>query len=463
MNKDFKILVPKNYNIYLKNPDQTLKKDIIGSSREMQAKRKNGKFISIELTLTEVTSELNEQGTKMFSGIIRDIEIRKKAEKLLVESELKFRLSMKSSAVGMALVLLNGKLIDVNKALCQIVGYNEKELLKTNFYSISYKKDLDLKNINNMIDNKINHYTEEKKYIKKNGRLVRVLSTTTMIVGKNNKPKYFISQIQNIDEIKKTQMQLTKTNKEIEDFTYIISHDLRSPLINLKGYSSQIEKYINKLKEFVDNDDFKTNKDKKNEIDDIFTKKLPQSIYFIQNSVDRMDEMTKAILKLLTTGKKECSFQKINLNQLIRKSCDIFKHQVMSKNGTIVIQKNLPEITADSEALKQIFNNFIDNAIKYSNIDKDLKINITCQESSSHWIFEVKDNGLGIEKRDYDKIFAVFRRGSSSHGTEGHGMGLNYIKSLIAQHQGEVYFESKHGHGTSFFFTIAKDLEIMSF
>lgn len=278
------------------------------------------------------------------------------------------------------------------------------------------------------------------------------LSITKMMFENN---QLYIGIIRDITERKKFERKLIQANKEYETLTYITSHDLRSPLINLKGFSTELENYIREIQPYIKNREKKIDEKESKKLNEIMNELLPEAIRFIQQGVDRIDSMTKAMLNLSRTGRRELQFKEICTEKLVRKCRDIFSHQISDKKIEVLIHP-LPDIVGDPLAVEQIFSNLFDNSIKYSSPEKKGLIEISGKEYIDHYEFSFSDNGMGIEPSEADKVFAVFRRTSNALGVVGEGMGLSYVKTLIQRHEGEIHFQSEVDKGTTFFFTFGK-------
>ncbi len=246
--------------------------------------------------------------------------------------------------------------------------------------------------------------------------------------------------------------QLQQANKEIERFAYIVSHDLRAPLINLKGFSEllqvsveQIDSVFKSVAPLLDEAQIAT-------LNTAIHEKIPTSLRFINTSVDRMDGFTSAILKLSRLENRQLNYEVVNLKDLVSRILQSLAMQITEQSVEIVVDE-LPEIQADRIALDQILGNIISNAINYLDPDRRGQIRIYSERDDEKLTIHVQDNGRGIAEVDYDKIFAPFRRAGRS-AIEGQGMGLAYVQALIKRHHGKIWFNSTPNRGTTFSFTI---------
>lgn len=267
---------------------------------------------------------------------------------------------------------------------------------------------------------------------------------------------------QQLNDINLMMTKLKKTNKEMESFVYITSHDLRSPLINLQGFTSRISEYIAKINPILNKHLKNLDANEKEIVDTILEEKIPKAVKFIQEAVIRLDNMTSSILVLSRTGRRDLKFETFEMSEIVNRCKNNVSHQLEQSSSKITCDP-LPKIVGDKVSIEQILGNIIDNSIKYLEKNRPGKIHISYNDTENYHQFSVSDNGRGIIDKDKDKVFAIFRRaGNVVSDTQGEGMGLNYVKTLVERHGGNMWFESTLGEGTVFFFTIDKNLKAIN-
>jgi light-regulated signal transduction histidine kinase (bacteriophytochrome) len=244
--------------------------------------------------------------------------------------------------------------------------------------------------------------------------------------------QYFTGALRDISERKKVEEQIERANKELKDFAYIVSHDLKAPLRGITSLATWIKQdYSNKL-----DDDGNENID------------------LIISRVQRMSNLIEGILRYSKIGRIEEQISRINTNDLVINIIDSINPP---NNIKISIDGKLPEIYCEEVTLEQVFQNLINNAIKF--MDKpDGRIVISCEENEQFWLFKVEDNGPGIEKKHQDKIFHIFQTLNARDEIESTGIGLTIVKKIIENYKGKIWFDSEIGKGTVFCFTIPKTL-----
>lgn len=249
-----------------------------------------------------------------------------------------------------------------------------------------------------------------------------------------------------------------RAQKDLEDFIYITSHDMRAPLVNLKGFAVELEEafktiipVLEKVLEKWDGDE-----DDKEEISYAIEEDIPEAIEFINSSVKRLDGLTSNILELSKVGKTKLKFEKVNTRELVEELRDSLQHQIQESESEVIIE-DMPIVMADYVSVQRILGNLLDNALKYLEDGRPGRIRFFHEDKGDEWVFYVEDNGRGIKKEDMEKVFQIFRR-AGKQDKPGEGMGMSYVKTLVARHGGELGCTSEFGVGTTFFFSVAKNL-----
>lgn len=384
-------------------------------------------------------------------GAIQDVTQRKKAEEKLHKAAdaLQKALNdnnkiMDSSLDLICVVNKEGNFVKVSAASEAILGYKPEELigkpLINYVYSIDNKKTQITANVV-MSGKSIKHF--ENRYIRKDGSLVSMEWTARW--DENNKLRYGVArditqrktheeQLLKLNEdLNKQKIELISSNKELEQFAYIASHDLQEPLRMVTSFLTQIEnKYGNVLDE-----------------------KGKKYIFFAVDGAKRMRQIILDLLEFSRVGKTETKLEEVDLNAIVEEIKLLYQKQIEEKKAQIHFEP-LPKIRTYAAPIKQVFQNLISNALKYSKPNEKLSITISCKKKSASWEFEIKDNGIGISQDYFDKIFIIFQRLHSKEEYSGTGMGLAITKKIIENLRGQIWLVSEEGKGTTFFFTIPK-------
>lgn len=229
---------------------------------------------------------------------------------------------------------------------------------------------------------------------------------------------------------------LISKNKELEQFAYITSHDLKSPLRNISGFVQLIERKIKRQE----------------------SGEIEEYIGFVVNSVNKMDAIINDILFYSRLGKECISFKEANMEGIVKEVCSSMQQDITEHNGTVILQEHLShKICCNERQITQLFQNLIDNGFKYNEQARPV-VEIAMQEREEDYLFSLKDNGIGIQPEFRERIFKIFQRLHTDEAYPGTGIGLAICKRIVENHKGEIWIASTPGMGTTFFFTISKNL-----
>ena len=256
---------------------------------------------------------------------------------------------------------------------------------------------------------------------------------------------------------------LREANDEIQRFAYIVSHDLRSPLVNIMGFTSELEELgkdifrrIGSLTRVpaggppVDAADIPAGSTEAQDVQ--LSQDFSEALGFIKSSIAKMDRLISAILNLTREGRREFQPDKIDTRDLIETIVSTLAHQAAEAHAEIHVEP-LPNIVSDRLALEQIFSNLIDNAIKYLKSGVPGEIRIRGRTKLGYAIFEISDNGRGIDPKDHQRIFELFRR-AGTQDRPGQGIGLAHVRALVRRLGGTMSVSSELNTGSTFTITL---------
>jgi two-component system, sensor histidine kinase and response regulator len=224
--------------------------------------------------------------------------------------------------------------------------------------------------------------------------------------------------------------ELERSNRDLEEFAYIASHDLQQPLRMISSFVKLLEQhYSGKLDEKAD-----------------------KWINFAVDGANSMHEMINNLLEYSRVGTKGKAFETTESEGLLKLALANLRIAVQ-ESGTQVTYDNLPTVRADRFQILRLFQNLIDNAIKFRG-DESPRIHVSAKRDASRWVFSLQDNGIGVDPRYSDQIFVIFRRLHSSAKYPGSGMGLAICRKIVERHGGWIWVESAHGKGSTFFFSL---------
>jgi signal transduction histidine kinase len=252
---------------------------------------------------------------------------------------------------------------------------------------------------------------------------------------------------------------LREANEEIQRFAYIVSHDLRSPLVNIMGFTSELESLradiFANLKPAnaaspADADPAALADEKPTALERDFD----EALVFIKASIAKMDRLINAILRLSREGGRAFNPELVEMSTLVSGIIDSMAHQAAERDATVTANE-LPPVNSDRLALEQVFSNLIDNALKYLRDDEPGRIEITGRVTPSHAIYEVSDNGRGIDQKDHQRVFELFRR-AGAQDRPGEGIGLAHVRALVRRLGGAMTLRSELGKGSVFIVTLPR-------
>ena len=335
----------------------------------------------------------------------------------------------------------NGIIKYANGNFCKISKYSAEELigchhriLNSSFHSKSFFKNLWIIIASGKI------WRGEICNKAKDGRFYWVDMTIVPFLNEAGKPYQYLAVQMDITERKNAEEQLRKnaealraSNIELERFAYVASHDLQEPLRMVSSFLGLLtKKYNDTLDE--------------------------EGLRYIRFAVDGAERMKRLILDLLLFSRLENqneTMAPVDCNEVMNEVIENL-HTAISESDAIIRMNHLPVFKGNKSQILQLFQNLVSNAIKYHN-EKSLTIEISCEEKENHWKFCVKDNGIGIDRKYFDKIFVIFQQLHNKDEYAGTGIGLTVAKKIVQRHGGSIWVESEPGKGSSFFFTIAKE------
>lgn len=377
-----------------------------------------------------------------------------KTAKRLKDVEELYKLVLDNTNDGLYDVDLTSDTMVVSPSYYQQLGLETDELSGKKVEDIlelvhPEDREATWKNFQDYLSGAIDHYSASYRMKHKHKSWIWLLSRATKLRDKTGQITRVVGVHTDITDQKKREDELRELNNELESFTYIASHDLRSPLVNLKGFSKEVEEGIGKIKRLYAKNAAKFSANENNEIQDVIEKDIDESLSFINSAVERMDLLTSAILNLSRIGRRTYRLENLNMGEVIKRCLDTLAYEISAKHTEVVIDE-LPNIHADKLAAEQVFSNIIDNAVKYLDPHRDGKVHIYAQENANEIIYSVQDNGRGINESDSSKVFDIFRRARNSSGVRGLGMGLAFVRATVRKMGGRIWFESKQDVGTTF-------------
>jgi signal transduction histidine kinase len=252
--------------------------------------------------------------------------------------------------------------------------------------------------------------------------------------------------------------EIRRANEEVQRFAYIVSHDLRSPLVNVMGFTSELEAAGGAVRRQLDVVRERAPELLDREAELAANEDLPESVGFIRASTAKMDRLISAILKLSRDGRRTLVPAPVQMTPLLTQVADSLRVIADRADAEIVVEP-LPDLVSDRLAVEQIFSNLLENAVKYLKPGRPGRIVVRGRASGSQVIYEVSDNGRGIDAKDHARVFELFRR-AGAQDQAGEGLGLAFVQTNVRRLGGRVELKSTLGEGSTFSLIFPKVLTL---
>ena len=375
-----------------------------------------------------------------------DISELKRIQNTVISNENRNKLILKSSYDAIIKFDSEGRITFWNPKAELFFGWKSEDVMDKNIFEIILPKRIGnvyYKRFKNFVDGNqsfdLDEIIENIGIHKKNGEFP--IDISILPLKEANGVITFCTFIRDISSRKEKEYQVALQNKtlqnqnsELEQFTYITSHDLQEPLLTLMSFSELLlEEHSEGL-----NDEAKL------------------YIEFINKSAIRMRALVTGLMEYARIGKRD-DVKEIDCNEVLNDVLTDLSVKINSTKADILVE-NLPVIRGYETYIRLLFQNLISNAIKFNKENTEPKIKIKCLETEKEWKFSFKDNGIGIDEKYIDQVFVIFKRLNNDSLYKGYGIGLAHCKKIVDIHNGEISVKSKLGSGSTFSFTISKKI-----
>ena len=253
------------------------------------------------------------------------------------------------------------------------------------------------------------------------------------------------------EEREKLLKTLVVKNKELQSIVYVASHDLRSPLVNIDGFSGELAKAYRQLREMLDNESI--DDDLKRKLLELLDENVPESIRFVKAGTAKMSNLIDGLLQVSRVGGARVKIKPLDMNKMMDDIRQSMEFQFKDTGAEIIID-DLPGCLGDASQIKQLCSNLVGNAIKYLDPKRKGKIHITGRVENSQSIYCIEDNGIGINPAYQSKIFEMFHRLNPDDSAGGEGIGLTIVTRILHRNNGTIRVESEQGKGSKFFVSL---------
>ena len=426
---------------------------------ELQLIRKDGTTIWAEIHASIIRDSHAKPAEVI--GVARDITDRKRKDAILRASEDRYRTLSDNVGLGVILIDTEHNILMTNAFITQLFGKSPGQLVGKKCYEELEKRDHVCPHCPGVIAMKTGQPAEAETHaVLENGTLTPVrnrafpvydsetaqlsgFTETVEDVTERKRAETALIRVSadaeaRAQELDKVNRRLTRTIAEKEDFLRAVSHDLSAPLRNIAGMISFL----------------------KNRYADKFDHVGHDRLQRILRSVSLQNDLISELLELSRIRSKRGRFTQTPLESLVRTVVDQFTFDFESNNGNVSVNGDFPVIWCEPNRIRQVFQNLLDNAIKYAHPERPISVNITCQHLDNAFQFTIRDNGIGIAPENTEKISYVFRRlrNPTTAHTDGKGVGLASVRSIVEMYGGEIRVESDEGQGSSFIFTLPESV-----
>ena len=435
----FDVIAPQNQKLARERFVRVLKGEDLGAV-EYVLKRKDGTTLP---ALSHTSPIVQGDAVVGVRGVMIDISDLKRTEQALRESEERFRTLLKSLHEGVWALDKDDRTSFVNPRMAEMLGYAEDEMLGKTVFSFSgaewQKKTAEyMERRRQGISEQI-----EAELLRKDGGRVCASLETSPIFDNDGHYAGSIAGVQDITErklgeerLKQTMAELDRSNKELEQFAYVTSHDLREPLRMMTSFAQSLEKrYKDRLDQTAD-----------------------EYIHFIVDGAARMQSLIDDILMYSRVSTRALPFDLVELEKVF---LDVQANltAALTETQAKVTHDPLPAILADASQMAQVLQNLVGNGLKFHREGEIPVVHVSARQEGPEWVLSVQDNGIGMDPLLFGRLFNLFQRLNPQDKYPGTGVGLAVTKKIVQRHGGRIWVESQPGKGSTFYFSLPSSME----
>ena len=252
------------------------------------------------------------------------------------------------------------------------------------------------------------------------------------------------------DDLEELNRALLNKNQEMETLINVVSHDLRSPLVNIQGFSKELSDACDRLREAINQNT--SPGDSIKDATHLLDEEIPEALRYIRAGAEKINTVLSGILRFSRLGRISLNTERLNVNSMVSGIATVMEFQLKEK-GVLLQIDDLPDCMGDEILVCQVFSNLIENAYKYLDPTRPGVIRVSGKIKDGISVYAVADNGVGIQEDHQGKIFEMFHRLNPKEEA-GEGLGLTIVRRIVERHLGEIWVESEVGVGTTFFMSL---------
>jgi len=340
----------------------------------------------------------------------------------------------------------------VNDAACKALGYRREELLRMKVADVDPDFPMDVWPAHWEKKRQDPTMRFEARHRTKDGRIYPVEITSNFLMFENI--EYACSFARDITDRKVAEQtrdvlmqQLQERNEELQSIVFAAAHDLRSPLVNITGFTGELEKDLTRLTRILEGASLDAAAAK--QVESLLKSDLAESLRFIKFGNKQMDMLLHGLMRLSRVGSVPLKSESLNMNDLFEAVVRGFRYQIKMQDVDISVQEDLPGCIGDYSLVAQVLINLLDNAIKYRHPDRSIIIRVAGQQRDDKIVYTITDNGIGIEPEQVEQVFNLFHRLVQKPDATGEGVGLTIVRRILDRLNGSVWITSTAGQGTT--------------
>ena len=407
--------------------------------------RRDGQLVHLRVG----TQSLSMEGKVFCLLSIMDVSAQKNAEAAYNEVQRKYQSIIENAVEGFYINIPDGRFVEVNPAFAKMLGYDSPKQLVEQISDIAtqlYVNPAQRKVLQDLLTRKGYVRGIEFQAKRRDGKIIWLSVSAREVKDALGKVLYYEGLAEDVTDRKDVESrlremnrtlaanmaQLERSNADLEQFAYAVSHDLKEPLRLISSYLTLLslrhqEQLNSEGQEFLS---------------------------VAADGARRMKALIEDLLSYSTLDSTESLYEDVDLRDLAEEALKILQSAIQD-SGAIVTVGQLPVVRGSRTQLTRVFTQLVENALKFRRLDAQCQISLRSTRKDDHWLVEVRDNGVGIDSRLMNKVFQIFQRGHSKGRIVGNGIGLAICRKIIEMHGGRIWLESVLGEGTAFFFTIA--------